>query len=445
MAGRGAKKLFCTIGLVVLAGAWVTGGVPVVRADQPPAAVIERRLTLNEALALMNARNAEVRLARVGVEAAAADQIAARARPNPTLSLSSVGIAPRLGTGPGADRGRSTDVTVALSQLFERGDKRALRGDAARFAFEAARSDAAETRRQQGLLVASSYYDLLLAQERVRVVAETAALMQRSVTATEVRLKAGDVAQSDLARIRVDRLRMENDLQQANAEASRARQRLAFLVGLEREADAVVAADAWPDSDAGRPASGAHAGAGVEAIVDARPDVTAARQRLDASGKGRDLARALTTRDVLVSGLYERYPGQPTNGTVGVGVSVPLFLNYQYDGEIRRAEAQVTAARDVLDRTRAAAFTEIERARSDLANARDRVQRFDGALLKEAARSAEAAEFAYRNGALGVIDLLDARRILYSTRIDAAAARADLARALVAWEAAVKSYREDPR
>jgi cobalt-zinc-cadmium efflux system outer membrane protein len=445
MATRGAGKLFCTIGLVVLAGAWATGGVRVVHADEPPVAAIERRLTLHEALALMNVRNAEVRVARVGIDAAAADQLAARARPNPTLSLSSVGIAPRFGTGPGVDGRRSTDVTVALSQLFERGDKRALRGDVARFAFEAARSDAAEIRRQQGLLVASSYYELLLAQERVRVVAETAALMQRSVSATEVRLKAGDVAQSDLARIRVDRLRVENDLRQATAEVSRARQRLAFLVGLEREAEALVAADAWPDTDAGRTGSGAYAGAGIDAIVDARLDVTAARQRLDAAAKVRDLARALTTRDVLVSGLYERYPGQPTNRTVGVGVSVPLFLNYQYDGEIRRAETQVTLARDVLDRTRAASFTEIARARSDLAAARDRVQRFDAALLAEAARSAEAAEFAYRHGALGVIDLLDARRILYSTRIDAAAARADLARALVAWEAAVQPFREDPR
>lgn len=443
MAMPGRVKRFGTIGFIAFA--WLAAGVPAVRADDAPVAATERRLTLDESLALMNARNAELRLARTGIEAAVADRLAAQARPNPTLSLSAVGIAPRLGIGPGVDRSRTTDMTVALSQLFERGDKRALRSEAARFAFEAARGDAVEVRRQQGLLVASSYYDLLFAQERVRVVAETAGLMQRSVAATEVRLKAGDVAQSDLARIRVDQLRMENELRQATADRSRARQRLAFLVGLEREAEALVATDAWPDPEARRPFPGTSADAGLEATVDARADVVAARQRLDAAAKVRDLARALTTRDVLVSGLYERYPGQPTNGTVGVGVSVPLFLNYRYDGEIRRAEAQVTAARDVLDRTRAAAFTEIERARSDLAAAKDRVQRFDGALLREAARSAEAAEFAYRNGALGVIDLLDARRVLYATRIDAAAARADLARALVAWDAAIQPYRETSR
>ena len=68
------------------------------------------------------------------------------------------------------------------------------------------------------------------------------------------------------------------------------------------------------------------------------------------------------------------------------------------------------------------------------------MQRFDTALLREATRAADAAEFAYRNGALGVIDLLDARRVLYATRTEAVAAHAELARALWAWRAATTSY-----
>ena len=41
----------------------------------------------------------------------------------------------------------------------------------------------------------------------------------------------------------------------------------------------------------------------------------------------------------------------------------------------------------------------------------DRVtRRFDDALLREAQRASDAAEFAYSRGAIGVMDLLDARR-----------------------------------
>jgi cobalt-zinc-cadmium efflux system outer membrane protein len=95
--------------------------------------------------------------------------------------------------------------------------------------------------------------------------------------------------------------------------------------------------------------------------------------------------------------------------------------------------------RDNLERVRALARGEMERAWSELQSASERVTRYDSGLLQEARRAAEAAEFAYRNGALGVMDLLDARRTLRATQIDAAMARADHARALAAWQAGIPS------
>lgn len=182
----------------------------------------------------------------------------------------------------------------------------------------------------------------------------------------------------------------------------------------------------------------------AQAAVEARADVRAAALRVQAAEKARDLARALRSRDVTLAAQYESFPGQPANNTIGFGVSVPLFLNYNYEGEIRRGEVNLQAAYDALERTRALAVADVNRAWSDLASARERVQRYDAGLLKEAQRAADAAEFAYRNGALGVIDLLDARRIHAATRNDAAAARADLARALIAWQAATAPYTPSP-
>ena len=67
------------------------------------------------------------------------------------------------------------------------------------------------------------------------------------------------------------------------------------------------------------------------------------------------------------------------------------------------------------------------------------MQRYSDSLLKEAQRAADAAEYAYKRGAVGVTDLLDARRTWYATRLDAAAAQADYAKALAAWQAATGS------
>ena len=74
------------------------------------------------------------------------------------------------------------------------------------------------------------------------------------------------------------------------------------------------------------------------------------------------------------------------------GISVPLFTNYYYEGEIRRAEVDLLSARDNYERVRALALGEIVARRAELDAARERVQRFEASLLKAAQSAADAAE-----------------------------------------------------
>ncbi len=127
----------------------------------------------------------------------------------------------------------------------------------------------------------------------------------------------------------------------------------------------------------------------------------------------------------------------PRAHTFGVGISVPLFTNYNFEGEIRRAEVELQAALDNFERVRALAMGEIAARRADLDAARERVQRFRESLLKEAQKAADAAEYAYTRGAIGVMDLLDARRQLYATRLEESSTRADHARSFADWQAAI--------
>ena len=129
--------------------------------------------------------------------------------------------------------------------------------------------------------------------------------------------------------------------------------------------------------------------------------------------------------------------GAGTGNTFGVFLSVPLFIGNKYEGEIARAEVDYGAAMEGLEKVRAQARTEIARSFSDLQATSERVQRYDESLLVEAKRAADSAEFAYKNGAIGVMDLLDARRTLRAIQIDAASARNDHAKALAAWQAGI--------
>ena len=114
---------------------------------------------------------------------------------------------------------------------------------------------------------------------------------------------------------------------------------------------------------------------------------------------------------------------------------MPLFLRHAYEGEIARAEAELLAARTQEEQVRAQALGEVAQAESLLGAARERRQRLEDGLLAEAERVASASEYAYGRGALGLLDLLDARRTLRAVRLDAAILRAEYAKALAAWQA----------
>lgn len=390
-------------------------------------------LTLERAEALMAANNREIALARRALEQSQADVVTAGQRPNPQLSLAVQNINPNRGIGSGSLAGRTVDSVVRVDQLIERGGKAELRVDTARRVEAAAGEDVEEVTRQQLLGLRQTFFDLLAAQERAASAAEAAQLFGRTVDAAQLRLKAGDLASADVARIRVDALRAENDARAAQAEVARARVALGYLTG-SADRRLFRAASPWP------PVSAGGAAYASEAEIEARADVRAARARVEAADKARELARALRTRDVSVGAQYEHWPNradannQGTGNSFGVAVSVPLFLRHQYEGEVARAQADWYAARDALEQVRAQARAEVARAAGDLAAAAERRARFENELLPEAMRTAAAAEFAFRNGAIGVMDLLDARRVLRSIQSDIASARADHAKALAAYE-----------
>ena len=409
-------------------------------------------LTLPAAEALLPQKNRDIALARRAQEQAGADILIAGQRPNPQLSWTTQNMNPNRGIGNGDVRSKTVDSIVRLDQLIERGGKAELRTETARRFEGAASEDVAEITRQQLLALRVAYFDVLAAQDKVAASAESAALFGKTAEAAQLRQKAGDLAAADVARIRVDVLRAQNEARSAEADLSRARVNLAVLIGAEIDAASIRAVTPWPKADAvaspGNPAAAAaqsgerpnlRLDSSLDSRLDFRPDVRAARARVAAADKARELAQSLRTRDVSVGVQYEHWPNradannQGTGNSFGVAFSVPLFVRHNIEGEIARAQADWYAARDQLERVLGQARSEAMRAAGDLAAARERLFRFENELIKEAERTAAAAEFAFKNGATGVMDLLDARRTLKAIQIDAANARGDYAKALAAY------------
>ena len=392
-------------------------------------ASIVNPLTLLQAEKMFAERNRDLRAANRAVEAAEAGIISAGARPNPNLSISTASISPG-NVGAGSVFNKRIDTVIGVSQVFERGNKADLRTGAAQAMATAIRSDRVDIERLQRVALHGAYYDLLLAQDKIRITGETAALFQKSLDALNIRLKAGDVAAVDVSRMSVDALRAQNDARNARADFEKAQATLAYLIGAEQDASRLRAADDWPV-----PVKVTDVRA-LDAAIAARADVQAAQARVKAAEQNRDLARSLRTRDVTGGMQMERYPGNDPRNSVGFSVSIPLFTRYYYDGEIKRAEIDLQAAQENVERVRALAATEINRAAADLNSNAERGQRFRDILLAAAEKAAQGAEFAYSRGAIGVMDLLDARRQLIATRLESVAVSADYARALSVWRAA---------
>ncbi len=404
-----------------------------------PINALSRDLSLAEAEQLVTKANRDVLAARRAIEAANAGILQADVRPNPVVSYNAASIGSHI--GPGTVTDKRIDNTFRVDQLIERGNKRELRVEAAKGLERAALNDAGEVLRQQLLLARNAYTDLQQAQGKAEILSGVTDLFSRTYSAAQTRLKAGDLASADVARVQVDYERAQNEFRVAQAELARAQFALAFLLAEEAAAGTLRASDPWPVAAAPEPGEVANA---MAQYIETRPDVLAAKARIEATEKLRDLARSQRTRDITVGAQFERSPGTTPANSIGFGVSVPLLIGNDFSGDIRRAEVDHYAAMDALEKARAIAATDIARAASDLRAAAERRGRYDGSLLAAAQRSADAAEFAFQRGATSVLEVLDARRTLRAVQLEALAARTDYAKALNAWRSSLATAGSAP-
>ena len=409
-----------------------------------PAPAVDAALTLHRALELMRVRDPSFALAQSAVDQALADKITAGERPNPTLAYSTAKINPAGHNGTGTLWDKSYDTIVNLSQPLERGGKRRHRLAQAEANADAAHADYADNARTERLAVTQAYWELKRAEEKYTNAQTLASIERRSLEASEQRLKLGDMPRLDVERMRIDAAGAENAVDATQGALRDAQVALAALLDATAQAAELSAVDAWPravietavNSDRRDSADNNAAEIDGQQVLARRPDMLAAKQHVAAAEAALDLAHAQQSRDVTISGQYEHNPDPFGHTLLGVGVSIPLFTGNHYEGEIRRAYADLDAANANLTRVRVAALADVYRAHADLAAAAQRAHRYDSDLLERARDTEKTVEAAYARGGLGLADLLDARRSLKSVQDDATDAHADFAEAVAALAAA---------
>lgn len=397
-----------------------------------------RELGLEQALRAAR-DNLDVSFSRRVLNAAQADIVAADRAPLPVLSAKAGQMDLQHGLGSGNPlTQKRIDKAIGIDWTWERGNKRELRTRAAQRNAAAAQADVEDVRLQQVSAAWGAYFDLLAAQDRlVQVQAIQASASQLAATAAR-RVTAGDLSAQEGARTEIEAQRAQADVLSLQLEVQRASVALSQLIHQPTQLAerALLRAQAsWP----ALAASEALTDNAVSTLVDQRAEVRASQERVQAAQALVDNARALKRSDITLGSSIDHFPGTSTR-LLEVRMQVPLQWGYSYDGEVGRALAELNQAQDALERTRLNASNDMLRLWQDLASATQRAQAYEDNILPRAKRVAEGAELAYNKGAIPLTDLLDARRTLRATLLDALGARADHAKALGAWQ-----LRTDPQ
>ena len=91
-------------------------------------------------------------------------------------------------------------------------------------------------------------------------------------------------------------------------------------------------------------------------------------------------------------------------------------------------------AQDLFDKTRVQARAELISLHQAWQSQTERRQAYESRILPQAQQVAAQAELAYSKGGLSLTDLLDARRTLRTTQLEATGVRNEHARALGVWQ-----------
>ncbi|MEI8573938.1 TolC family protein [Methylomonas sp. LW13] len=372
-------------------------------------------ISLDEALTLFYQRNLDLIAAQYNIDQSRADAVIAAAMPNPTLGVQISEISNRPNMGSNAS-GCNHDVNVScgpaeyfsFSQLIEVAGKRGLRIQSSGFATQAAESDFRDAVRIFSNMVEDAYYDLLLAQKNRWLAQEIVDHYQTIAKANQLRMNSGDIAESDFLRVKMEAMRAQSDLDTAQTAVEQAQAGLAVILRWPNDSLHFEAKEQWPDiKDIGQNLSKDEL---MNKALQQRPDLLADKQRAAQAERELELARRLKYPDVTVNAGYARDPSNNALNSFFVGVSVPVPVFDQYQGQSDKAAVALNQNQLAVEQTELSIRNDVANALATWNSADKIVQRFQSGLLDDALAVRNSAELAYSKGATGVLDFIEAQR-----------------------------------
>ena len=348
--------------------------------------------------------NLELQAARYKLERTKADQIAARLRPNPAISVTAENLAV---SGP-TSFGKLYEVATTYSETIELGGKKALREKAADATVSAAEVQFEDTMRRGLAEVKRLYLDALLARSTVEVAAESRQTFEQLVRFNLTRFQEGAIPEGDLIKVRLERVKFDSSVKQAELSLRQATIRLLAKLG------AAVSSDQQIGGELNFRVVSLDMNLLRQSALSDRTDVRAAAADLIAAKERLALERARAKPDISPFAGYKRVGN---DNTLLVGVSIPLKIRDRNEAEIARAEVDIKTVQVRLQLARNHALAELEAAYAALQAHRELVETFRSGLLDQADESRTITLAAYEEGGIELLPVLDAQRTRTEVRL----------------------------
>jgi cobalt-zinc-cadmium efflux system outer membrane protein len=276
----------------------------------------------------------------------------------------------------------------------------------------------------------SAHVDAVIADRRLALTVENAALTRRIADIADARLKAGDISDLEARGARSDASRLDVVRRAVEYDRDLARLTLAGILGLD-----TPPAQLQPTASvADVPVS---CGADEALLKDAlatRPDVRAAEIAIEAAGAR---ARWERSRVLTLIGILDGNQRGTEGAEAGPGVNgeIPIFSRNQ--GGISRAEAELERVSRRYAAVRAQVMVDVRSSTIRLRQAQAVIDAWRQDIVPSLEMERRQAESAYRAGEVPLFGMLDVSRRLVDGRMRLLEAEAALQKALVTLERSI--------
>lgn len=374
-------------------------------------------LTLAQALSLAEENHPQLQASQALIDVARAGIRTAKAYPNPEAMAQAGGQTIR---APGNISGLVSSYSVA--QPLELGSLRPARLAVAQR--DVASTELALSGTRLALLsgVRRAFYQVLRRQSEITILNDTLRLVEDLRQRIQVRVEVGEAGRLEL-------IRAESEVAAARSAANSARLQLVTAIETLRIAvgatlDPSITIDGQLDPPAALPPLDQLR----QQVIDNHPLIALATAEVRRAEAQLNYEIAQRRPQPSIVGEVDRPPDSPT---YRVGVSVPLPFWNRREGPIAAASAQIRQSSALAQNRRLELLAAVEGAYGRYQVATQQLAALEQGLLRGAEAAVRAAETAYQLGERGILEVLDAQRILRTVRLDFLSAQFERQAALI--------------